>query len=156
MHNSHNHATPGHEGDKHWWLAAEPIEAERRVIFSFIDYGVGIFSSLNDKKENNKWFGWALKIKDKLKHGDNAEILRLILQGELHRTVSGKYYRGKGLPGIKEAMDKNQISNLYIITNNVFADVANDVFKVLPCDFAGTLVGWELNSKNQSYPWYRS
>lgn len=148
MQNTNNHAVVGKEGEKHWWLSVNPIKPENKVIFSFIDYGVGIFNSLQSKKEGNKFFGWAEKIKTRYTFGNNAELLKLIMDGEMHRIVTGKHFRGKGLPGIKEALLRKQISNLFIITNNVFADIGSNNYRVLNNNFEGTFIYWELNDRS--------
>ena len=84
---------------------------------------------------------------------NNAELLKLILQGELHKTVTGKYYRGKGLPGIYNAFRTGSISKLHMITNNVYADIENDKFINLSNSLLGTFIYWELNEQNHNLPW---
>lgn len=79
---------------------------------------------------------------------NNAKILNLILEGELHRTSTGHYYRGKGLPGIKTALERNQIDNLYIITNDAYGNVCKNKFVTLQHSFNGTFIYWELTSNN--------
>jgi hypothetical protein len=152
MQNSFNHAAPSKEGEKHWWLSVNVNEKQKNASFSFIDYGVGIFESLNGKTEDSKWFNWRI-ITDLFNSKNDADILKLILDGELHKTVTGKHYRGKGLPGIKEAMDRNQISNLYIITNSVYANVLENKYELLPHNFEGTFVYFEINDTNTTAPW---
>lgn len=148
MQNTNNHATIGKTADRHWWLSVNHIPQEKRVCFSFIDFGVGIFKSLENKPIESKFWNWAEKMYQKYKYGNNAELLKLILDGELHKTVTGEYFRGKGLPGVKDALNRNQISALYIITNNVFGDVTNEKYRLLNQNFEGTFVYWELNEKN--------
>jgi hypothetical protein len=55
----------------------------------------------------------------------------LIFEGELHRTATGKSYRGKGLPGVYEALQKNKISNLAMITNDTFYNSNGEQYRVL-------------------------
>ncbi|MCD9855304.1 hypothetical protein LUD75_11330 [Epilithonimonas sp. JDS] len=153
MQNTNNHAELNEKGEKHWWLSVNQNKSEKKVSFIFVDYGIGIFESLKNKPETNKWFGWLDKIKNKLVVGGNEEIFKLLLNGEMHLTVTGQHFRGKGLPGIKEVLDRNQISSLKIISNNVFADVENDTFTKLKCEFSGTFVSWELNENNQNIKW---
>ena len=81
---------------------------------------------------------------------NNAELLKLILTGELHKTATGEHFRGKGLPGIYEAFGRNSFSNLFIITNNVYADIASGEFRNLNCNFNGTFLYWEINNTNIS------
>jgi len=81
---------------------------------------------------------------------NNADLLKLILDGTLHRSVTGKDYRGKGLPGIAGALRRNQISNLHIITNDVYCQPDKDFYKKLETSFSGTFVYLELGQTNES------
>jgi len=151
MLNTNNHAEIGKEGEKHWWLSMNTDKKNKKTYFSFVDYGVGVFTSLNNKPADNKFFGWFEKLINKKPFNNNAELLELILDGELHASVTGKSYRGKGLPGIKEAFDRNQISNLFIITNNVYANIAKKEYRLLENKFSGTFLCWELDEQNQNF-----
>jgi hypothetical protein len=150
MLNTNNHATIDKEGERHWWLSANHIKEENRVCFSFVDYGVGIFKSLNNKPSNSKFYKAMEKLKSLVGLSNNAGLLESILKGKLHETVTGFYFRGKGLPGIYEALGRNSFSNLYIISNNVFADVVNGNYVDLNNNFEGTFIYWELNQTNIS------
>ena len=153
MQNTNNHADINKKGEKHWWLSVNHDKPNKKVSFIFIDYGVGIFESLKHKPNDNKWYGWLEKIKNRLIHGDNSEIFKLLLEGQMHLTVTGQHFRGKGLPGIKEVLSRNQISNLRVISNNVFSDVKNNKYIKLNEEFSGTFVSWELNEKNINIKW---
>lgn len=153
MQNTNNHADINQKGVKHWWLSVNHNKEANKVSFVFVDYGVGIFESLNNKPKDNKWFGWFDKIKTRLTHGQNYEILKLLLEGELHMTVTGQPFRGKGLPGIKEVFDRNQISNLHIISNSVFANVSENKYSTIGSNFSGTFVYWEIDKNNDSLKW---
>jgi len=150
MMNTNNHATIGIEGDKHWWLSVHYDNKENKAAFCFVDFGVGVFESLEHKPAGSKFFGWFDKLKSFFTFSNNAELLKLILDGDLHKTVTGKPYRGKGLPGIKEALQRNQVSNLYIITNNVWANVKDENYKIISDNFEGTFIYFELNENNIS------
>ncbi len=89
-------------------------------------------------------------MRTRFKYGNNADLLNLILNGDLHRTVTGEHYRGKGLPGIAEAVKRNQISNLHIITNDVFGNVSKQDYRMLDSKITGTFIYWELNYDNVS------
>lgn len=115
MQNTNNHADINKKGEKHWWLSVNHDKLKNKVSFIFIDYGVGIFESLKNKPITNKWFGWLNKIKNKLIYGGNDEIFKMLLDGQMHLTVTGQHFRGKGLPGLKEVVERNQISNLIIM-----------------------------------------
>lgn len=154
MQNTNNHASFDRPGEKHWWLSVKHIQAEKRVTFSFVDYGVGVFNSLRNKKPNDKFYGvfeqlYARSIGRMTGNSDTA-LLPLIFQGELHRTATGKTYRGKGLPGIYQALQRNQISNLAMITNNVVYNSKKGTYLPLSVPFDGTFVYWELTNKNSN------
>lgn len=152
MLNTNNHAAPGKQGEKHWWLSVSHDATAKKVSFAFVDYGVGVFRSLREKPVGNRFHNvlnrLSEKVVDRVRHGSDAELLRLIMCGELHRTASKKYYRGKGLPGIYDAMKRNQIANLHIITNNVRANVSAELYQMLPVNFEGTFIYFELNDQN--------
>lgn len=150
MLNTNNHADDTRKGEKHWWLSIHHDDKKNRVSFAFIDFGVGVFTSLNNKRSSSKFYGALDKLKEKAKYGDNAELLRLILDGTLHKTATNKSFHGKGLPGINMAFKRNQISNLNIITNNVHANAETQSYRTISKTFSGTFVYWELNQKNMS------
>ncbi|MBL0209446.1 MAG: hypothetical protein IPQ13_00800 [Holophagaceae bacterium] len=148
MMNTNNHAANRVKGEKHWWLHVNHDEQSGIVGFAFVDFGVGIFKSLNDKPNTSKFYNYLSKIAKLLKHGDNAEILKLMLNGEFHQTVTGKYFRGKGLPGIADVQKRNQITSLKIVTNDAYASLDDDVFQKLDHSFSGTYVYWEIRRDN--------
>lgn len=153
MQNTNNHASVNQKGEKHWWLSVNHDKKNKKVSFIFVDYGVGIFESLKNKPEDNKWYGWFEKLKDKLLSGGNNEILKMLLEGDMHMSVTGKHFRGKGLPGINQVLTREQISNLTIISNDVTADVKNNIYLKLKNQFSGTFVAWELNESNINSKW---
>ncbi len=149
MQNTHNHAKIGSQGEKHWWLSINHHKDMNYVSFSFVDYGVGIFKSLDNKPEGNKFYGRVNLLRRRFHFGDNAQLLKLIMDGELHNITSTKKgFHGKGLPGIKQTLTRSQISNLYIISDNVFADIAKEKYFLLDNKFSGTFIHWELNKNN--------
>ncbi len=153
MQNTNNHADINKKGEKHWWLSVNHDKINKKVSFIFIDYGIGIFESLKNKPTTNKWFGWFEKIKNRLLHGGNDEIFKLLLEGQMHLTVTGQHFRGKGLPGIKEVLERNQISKLQIISNDIYANVSENNYHKLNLEFSGTFVSWELNENNINSEW---
>jgi len=153
MQNTHNHASFEQEGEMFWWLSVNHDVENKKVSFVFVDYGLGIFESLSNKPAESKWSGYLQKIKTRVGYENNAEILHKLLDGELHLTVTGKSFRGKGLPGIREVLKRNQISNLRIISNNVSADVFNAQYNLLGNKFNGTFLYWELCQSNENKIW---
>ncbi len=148
MQNTYAHANNDAAGTENWWLSVNYDADNNKECFSFVDYGIGVFTSLEHKRAGSKFFGMIDVLKRKFREPSNAKILKLILDGELHRTITGQPYRGKGLPGIKTALERNQISNLYIITNDAYANVCEDNFVTLSNAFDGTFIYWELTHNN--------
>ena len=52
MHNTFDHASL-QKGEKHWWLSVEHNKKEKCVAFSFIDFGMGIYNSLENKNSTD-------------------------------------------------------------------------------------------------------
>lgn len=150
MQNTNNHASLEGHGQQHWWTTAIYDRERNTGCFSFIDYGVGILKSLkNDHR--NKFYSVLEKISRIFHPQSNADLLRLLMTGEIHRTASGAYYRGKGLPGIYQACENNNISHLVVISNDTICNFADNSFKLLKNKFSGTFVYWELNSSNNNF-----
>lgn len=147
MQNTNNHASLEGHGMHHWWTTAIYDKTRNTGCFSFIDYGVGILQSLqNDPR--NKFYSILEKISKIFKPKSNADMLKLLMTGEIHKTASNEYYRGKGLPGIYQACENNNISQLVIISNDTICNFAKNSFRLLNNPFSGTFVYWELNEKN--------
>lgn len=144
MTNTCEHASAGLNAKKEWWLSIEKTDNPRQVNFSFIDYGVGIFKSLQNK-------GFLQNLKNRLINPSNAECLKKIFEKEIHKTSTDESFRGKGLPEIKENLDKNSFTNLRALTNDVYADVAIGEYTDLDYHFNGTFFYFELTEENNSY-----
>lgn len=56
-------------------------------------------------------------------------------KGELHRSQSGDYYRGKGLAKIYELCKGNKISSLCIISNKAYINVEKNDYHSLNREF---------------------
>lgn len=154
MQNTNNHASDI-QGEKHWWTSFAHVKTnnEDKICFSFIDYGVGIFTSLENKREG-KFLGILDKIKSLFGNVDHAKMMDMLLHGEIHKIARNNKnqepYRGKGLPGIFGAMEKNDISNLQIISNDAYANVSKNKYVKLNNKLEGTYVYWELNLSNNN------
>lgn len=147
MANTYKHASGGVEGEHHWWVSMTKDYERKKVVFGFVDYGVGIFRSLKNKSPDDKLYGGLQKLLQKFPWADNnAKMMKLILEGELHRTATLQSNRGRGLPYIHTCQKDNSIDSLVIISNNVYADVKNGEYKLLDNEFIGTFVTWEMNS----------
>lgn len=146
MANTYKHASAT-EGEHHWWVSMTKDLEQKKVVFGFVDYGVGIFRSLSNKSPNDKMYKGLEKLWQKFPWANNnAKKMKLILEGELHKTVTLQSNRGRGLPYIHTCQENKTIDSLVIISNNVYADVKNGVYKLLDNEFIGTFVTWEMNS----------
>lgn len=146
MANTYKHASAT-EGEHHWWISMTKDLEQKKVVFGFVDYGVGIFRSLLNKSPKDRMYKGLEKLWQKFPWANNnAKAMKLILEGELHKTVTQQSNRGRGLPYIHSCQEAKSIDSLVIISNNVYADVKNGVYKLLDNEFIGTFVTWEMNS----------
>lgn len=151
MQNTNNHASLHGPNEHHWYTTVTYNKEKNKAYFSFIDYGVGIIQSINKNEKGKFWNALSL-IKNILKPRNNGDFLRLLLDGSVHKTATGHYYRGKGLPGVYKAFKDNKISNLVVITNDAFADCSKESYKTLSNKFEGTYIYWELDYNNKKLP----
>jgi len=152
MQNTNNHASHT-VGDKYWWISVSRRKNPNTICFSFIDYGMGIFGSLANKPSGDKFFGWVEKIKQICSPDKHYEVLKTMLSGEFHNTVTNSYFRGKGIPGIYREFAKGSIHNLIIISNDTYGNVTTDDFRSLNNELTGTFVYFEVDKdcKNLKY-----
>ncbi|MFC4633166.1 hypothetical protein ACFO3O_04570 [Dokdonia ponticola] len=119
-----------------WHLGISHLEKDNTVKFSFVDNGVGI---IHKYYEDNNW----QKVKDHFK--SNATILEnAYKKGIVSQT--GLFWRGEGLPTIYELYTDNIITNLVVITNNVYLDFDKKKFKEIKIPFSGTYYFWKVNN----------
>jgi hypothetical protein len=135
MLNTHNHAAKYPANRETWWATVYADDARKRVCFTFVDTGVGIFKSVR--------VGTLRSLYRLLRVATDADILRDMLHGKVESST-GKSYRGKGLPAIYKLSEFGKIKSLVIIANDVFANVSANQYKMLPVAFRGTLLYWEI------------
>lgn len=153
MHNTYDHAGE-QKGEKHWWISVEHNEQEHEVTFSFIDFGVGIFRSLENKKTGEPLFGamdYIMRLFPWAK--TEAEKLQLILEGKVRLTQSNEYYRGKGLRNIYQRSQKMHIADLAIISNYAAAKVFDNDYHALRNEFLGTFISFKMNKNTYNLQW---
>ena len=153
MHNTHDHAGE-FKGERHWWLSVEHDDVNREVTFSFIDFGVGIFRSLENKKPGEPLYGAMDYIIQHfpLVHTE-ADRLRLILEGKVRLTQFNEYYRGKGLRNIYLRNAKGHISYLSIISNYASFRTTGDDYHSIKNEFDGTFISFKMNQNTYNLPW---
>ena len=118
-----------------WHLGISHFENDNCCKFSFVDNGVGIIKTYNQK-------GLIAKISNYFQ-GDADILYNAFKNGIESRT--GLKWRGKGLPTIFEMYEDNIINNLVVITNNIYLDYDRKIFKKLPVGFSGTYYFWQIN-----------
>lgn len=134
MSNTHNHAAKRYAGSKTWWATVYADHSSGRACYTFLDIGVGIFRSMKVSPFRRLYRKFGTR--------NNVALLKDILDGKVE-SRTGKNYRGKGLPAIYRLLKEGKIHSLVIITNDVYANVSTGDFRVLPTEFAGTLLYWE-------------
>lgn len=120
-----------------WHLGVSHLEKEKTVKFSFVDNGIGIIKTYN---ERTFW----KKVKSHFK--DNADVLKNAFKSGIE-SQTGLTWRGKGLPTIFELYSDNIITNLVVITNNVYLDFDNNKFEEIKIPFSGTYYFWKVNQQ---------
>lgn len=136
MSNTHNHATgrTATQGTETWYSTVYGDKDRNRISFTFLDTGVGIFKSVR--------YGLIRRVYKLVKWQDDRQILRDILHGQVE-SRTGLPFRGKGLPSIYRDLQAGRIKSLVIVANDVYANVANDDYRILDTNYPGTLLYWE-------------
>ena len=138
MANTNNHASSV-QGKEHWFLSVQ-LDDKDAVKFNFVDYGIGIFKSL----ETTNFIS-------KLRHffTTNHECLKQMLKGEYHiKSSTGLTFRGKGIPSLNTAIERDHVKKLIIITNDAYGDIENNIFVKNNNYFSGTFISWEVSKDN--------
>ncbi|MEA1848921.1 hypothetical protein U9K52_08365 [Chryseobacterium sp. MHB01] len=133
-------------GHNLWLLTMSFNKIEKRIEFQFIDFGIGVFESLKNSKVYEKWFGYALNI---LQSNSNIFKDMLNANSNVFKSSTGLYFRGKGIPSIKENYEKRFYDDVNILTNNIFVDLKNEKYINLADNFTGTLVNWTIDANNE-------
>lgn len=135
------------EGKQKWWVTATKDSVNEKVTFSFVDYGRGIINTLTSANQMrhkstvdrllSKWFG------------NVAMLLKEVMEGALSVSEKNGTQFGNGLNSIYQDMVDEQIDNVVIISNNVFADVKNGKYHKMNVSFPGTYICWEINKETK-------
>lgn len=124
--------------EKMWWgtVFCEPNVA----CFSLLDNGVGIIESLKAE--------WFTRLPMLARYSDNIKLMRAVFDGKILSSTNLSN-RGNGLPAIYKARNKKEFTRLILITNNVFIDFDNDMYRLLPKSFSGTFFYWEVEKNDK-------
>src|SRR5690606_41272601 len=75
---------------------------------------------------------------------NNAAVLEKAYKKGIE-SQTGLPWRGEGLPTIYELYNDNIITNLVVITNNVYLDFDKNIFKEINVPFSGTYYFWKVD-----------
>lgn len=153
MHNTYDHA--GEEkGEKHWWISVEHDDQAHEATFSFIDFGVGIFRSLANKKQGEPLYGAMDYIIQRFPLvTTEADRLQLILEGKVRLTQFNEYYRGKGLRNIYLKHHRDHIADLSIISNYASFKAVDNDYHSIKNEFVGTFISFKMNKNTYNLQW---
>lgn len=120
-----------------WWLWKERDMKDKCYRYVFVDMGTGILRSY-EKSKIIPWYFFR----------DKCSFLIEALNGQWGSTT-GEPGRGRGLPQIKEFVEKEYVSDFFLITNCVSLQHKNGKFitKKVP-NFVGTYCSWSISKKN--------
>lgn len=148
MDNTASHAAENKDENERWWLSINYDRENKKVKFVFVDYGVGIFTSLLNKKTEHPIK--KLLEKAKIIFGPDAtdKHLKSIITRSAGNTYKLSGGHGQGIYGIYQALQRKEISNLYLISNNAVGNVTKNNYIRLKKDLNGTLYYWEICGNN--------
>lgn len=137
MANTRDHAKIGVSDPEAWWVTVFYDDETHIAHFAFLDTGVGIFKSARLQgflKQLGRFFNVVTR----------PDVLVDILDANLGSRTNLPY-RGKGLPSIRRALDRKQIRNLKILTNDALLDATSRKGITLDHSFRGTCLTWEIH-----------
>jgi hypothetical protein len=118
-----------------WWATVFCEGNPKVAYFSVLDNGVGIAEHLK--------INWLNQLKLLKKYQTNPDLLKAVFEGAV-LSSTGLSNRGNGLPAIFRARSRGQFSALIVITNNVYIDFDQGLYRELPKPFRGTFFYWEV------------
>ncbi len=119
------------------WYAFADYDSKNTISFTFMDTGEGVPATVRKN--------FAEKI-DILKIKSDSQYVVSALNGEF-RTATGQYFRGKGLPKIRQFCRDGKIQNMRIITNSADVSVQEQSYvqKTINTPLCGTLYYWQID-----------
>ncbi len=138
MQNTNNHASLNKYGNCNWWLYVYNDPNEEITKYSFVDLGVGIFSSIVANGLKNKFL-------KNIRALPNIQLVDDLLAGKIQsRIEEDNEIRGKGIPQIVEYAKTDYFRRFYIIANDVKVNVKTNEKWQLKTNIKGTFLYWEL------------
>ena len=138
MSNTRDHASESRSRTETWWATVYCFPETGIACFTFVDCGVGIFNSVKLKplKRFLRASGYT----------PNSDILKQMFHRKIE-SRTGLHYRGEGLPRIFDSMKRGGISNLVVVSNDAYANLATDSYQTLSGSFTGTVVYWGIAAR---------
>ena len=126
--------------DKHisWWLIHDKDTTHRQCMrYFFVDMGCGIAASHRRAKLPFKYL-----------FRRDSKIVKDSMDGVL-KSSTGQPNRGRGLPFIKNVVEKGYISNFFLVTNRTSVKFDNGrLIYSHNKNFIGTYFTWTINKDN--------
>jgi len=120
-----------------WWLTQEFDKKNKIAQYTFVDMGLGIVDS--HKKAGLPFKYFFLR---------NNRIVLDAFFGKL-RSSTRQSNRGKGLPQLREMIERQYITNLHLITNSVSLHFKGGAFETRKNpNFIGTYYSWTVDQNN--------
>jgi hypothetical protein len=137
MQNTNNHAGET-RGVYDWWLHVYNHPDSFKTSYTFLDLGVGIFESL-PVQSFKRDFLELLGLKS------NLDLVPKLFAGEI-KSRTARPERGKGIPQVFECSQNKTFETFILISNDVYADLKTQSYKLIKTPFEGTLFYWEINN----------
>ncbi len=123
-----------------WWLLGMRDTSHHEFCFVFYDQGLGLTNTLRFKKRDKILAAMGLR--------SDAQLLRAALEGRFSRTRDEN--RGRGLPRLKNLIDKSDEGELQIMSSTLHLRLkkgdAEPQIQRLSVDFHGTLILWKIKA----------
>lgn len=120
-----------------WWLIHYKEKGSKSIRYVFVDMGTGIVSSYRQARLRFRY--WLAR---------DRRIVRDALDGRLGSSTK-QANRGKGLPMIKEIVEKGYLSDFMLVSNGVTVVWDKREFVYLKnSNFVGTYYSWSISKDN--------
>jgi hypothetical protein len=138
MSNTNNHASKTNDFHCKWWLYVYTDPKSKNTSYTFLDLGVGIIDSMEDK-------GYLNRLYKKSPFYSDKKVVEDLLSGKIQSRIDiDNEIRGKGIPQILGYSKLDEFKEFYIISNKVKINLKSHQFDALQYNFRGTLIHWVI------------
>lgn len=120
------------------WLVSITFEGDK-VHYILTDTGLGILVTIKKR--------FSQRVKEAFSSKTDAQILHDVFHRK-YQSITGEINRYKGLPIILESFDDGFISDLIVVTNNVYYDFETNKAKSLSFGYKGVMYSWTVSKAN--------